>query len=201
MTPVSATPPVSRIGTDDATAQVPESEIERLLVRCASGDRQALESLYRLTSARLMGVLFRILRRREPAEDALQDVFVRVWQRARQYDVYKGRPMAWLVSIARYRAIDVVRSRRPMLSIDNSEDEPGIELAVEPEAPAESSRTRATLERCLGLLSVTQRRCVTLAFVNGLSHEEISTTVGSPLGTIKSWVRRGLLSLRECLES
>ena len=109
--------------------------------------------------------------------------------------------MAWLVSIARYRAIDVVRSNRILLPLDHPDDEPGIELAVEPALPAESKRTRATLERCLGLLSDTQRRCVTLAFVNGLSHEEISTTIGSPLGTIKSWVRRGLLSLRECLES
>lgn len=198
MTPISSSLP----GAGTATpAQIADAEIEGLLVRCASDDRQALESLYRLTSARLLGVLFRILRHRELAEDALQDVFVRVWQRARQYDVYKGRPMAWLVSIARYRAIDVVRSNRILLPLDHPDDEPGIELAVEPALPAESNRTRATLERCLGLLSDTQRRCVTLAFVNGLSHEEISTTIGSPLGTIKSWVRRGLLSLRECLES
>jgi RNA polymerase sigma-70 factor (ECF subfamily) len=185
----------------DASADAMDAEVERLLVSCAHGERQALERLYRLTSSRLLGVLLRILKRRELAEDALQDVYVRVWQRAKQFDGYRGRPMAWLVSIARYRAIDVVRSNRVLLPLDRPEDEPSITLVAEPETPAESNRTRAALERCLALLSDSQRRCVTLAFVNGLSHEEIATTVGSPLGTIKSWVRRGLLSLRACLES
>jgi RNA polymerase sigma-70 factor (ECF subfamily) len=182
-------------------SEAPASEIESLIARCAEGDRQALEKLYRLTSARLFGVLMRILRRRDLAEDALQDVYVRVWQRARQFDGYRGRALAWLISIARYRAIDHVRSNRVLLPIDGPDGEPQVELVAEAPAEPESDRTRAALERCLGLLNDAQRRCVELAFVGGLSHDEIATTVGSPLGTIKSWVRRGLLSLRECLEA
>ena len=175
--------------------------IERLLARCARGERQALEELYGQTSARLFGVLMHILKRRELAEDALQDVFVRVWQRAGQFDSYRGRAAAWLVSIARYRAIDQLRGTRTLLPIDDAQGEARIELTAEPEVAPESSRTRAALERCLGLLNDAQRRCVTLAFVNGLSHDEIALTLGSPLGTIKSWVRRGLTSLRQCLEA
>ncbi len=190
------------MGNASSAAAAPdEAEIEALLKRCAGGDRPALERLYKLTSPRLFGVLMRILKRRDLAEDVLQDVYVRVWQRARQFDVYRGRATAWLVSIARYRAIDVVRSSRALLSLDAPQDGARIEVAAGPEPTPESSRTRAALERCLGLLNEAQRRCVTLAFVNGLSHDEIATTVGSPLGTIKSWVRRGLLSLRQCLES
>lgn len=177
-----------------------ESAIEECLRLCAQGERQALERLYRLTSGRLFGVLMRILNRRDLAEDALQDVYVRVWQRAGQFDSYRGRASAWLISIARYRAIDQVRSNRVLLPIDGPDDEPRAELTSDAEPEPESSRTRAALEHCLGLLSEAQRRCVTLAFVGGLSHEQIAARVGSPLGTIKSWVRRGLLSLKECLE-
>ena len=178
-----------------------DGTLERLLARCAKGERTALEELYRLTSARLFGVLMHILKRRELAEDALQDVYVRVWQRAAQFDSYRGRATAWLVSIARYRAIDLLRGARTLLPIDDAEGEARIEMTPAAEAPPESTRTRAALERCLGLLNDAQRRSVTLAFVNGLSHDEIALTLGSPLGTIKSWVRRGLQSLRQCLEA
>lgn len=190
------------MGKTRSDASTPgEADIEALLERCADGDRPALERLYRLTSPRLFGVLMRILKRRDLAEDALQDVYVRVWQRARQFDAFRGRATAWLVSIARYRAIDSVRSRRALLSLDAPQDETPVDMAAAPESLPESSRTRAALERCLGLLTDAQRRCVTLAFVYGLSHDDIAATVDSPLGTIKSWVRRGLLSLRQCLES
>lgn len=192
-------PGMGRSNPDSRDAD--EGAVERLLARCARGEQQALEELYGLTSARLFGVLMHILKRRELAEDALQDVYVRVWQRAGQFDSYRGRPTAWLVSIARYRAIDLLRGRRTLLPIDDADGEARIEMMSEPEVPPESSRTRAALERCLGLLNDAQRRCVTLAFVNGLSHDEIALTLGSPLGTIKSWVRRGLLSLRQCLEA
>ena len=193
---------MSRMDNTHSEAPAPdEAAVEHLLERCADGDRAALERLYQLTSRRLFGVLLRILKRRDLAEDALQEVFVRVWQRARQFDAYRGRATAWLVSIARYHAIDVARSGRVLLSLDAPDVEPRLEIAAAPEPTPESNRTRAALERCLGLLNEGQRRCVTLAFVHGLSHDEIATTVGSPLGTIKSWVRRGLLSLRQCLEA
>jgi RNA polymerase sigma-70 factor (ECF subfamily) len=186
------------------TADVdPRSDaVEALLQRCAARDRKAFEELYRVAAPRLLACLLAILRKRDLAEDALQDVMVRIWQRAGQFDGYRGRPMAWLVSIARYHAIDRLRSRHPLVAIDAAiearlDDARALEVIDE----AESGRTHYTLERCLQLLSPEQRRCVVLAYSHGCSHGEIASTLASPLGTVKSWTRRGLSALRRCLES
>jgi RNA polymerase sigma-70 factor, ECF subfamily len=178
------------------------SEIETLLGRCALRDSKALNQLYELVAPRLFGVLLKLLRRRALAEEALQDVIVRVWQRAGQFEAYRGRGMAWLVSIARNRAIDMLRSQRTHVSID---DATAAELADYSTTDAlemsSTDKMRAALARCLGGLSQEQRDCITLAYVNGYSHDEIARSVGSPLGTVKSWVRRGLSSLKRCLDS
>ncbi|HTE42227.1 MAG TPA: sigma-70 family RNA polymerase sigma factor [Steroidobacteraceae bacterium] len=179
-----------------------DGQIEALLGRCALRDSKALSELYRLTSPQLLGVLLKLLRRRALAEEALQDVMVRVWQRASQFEAYRGRGMAWLVSVARNRAIDLLRSQRTHLSL---EDSPAHEIADDSghdnlEMSA-TDKMRSALDRCLGGLSTEQRQCITLAYVNGFSHDEISRLVGSPLGTVKSWVRRGLTSLKRCMES
>jgi RNA polymerase sigma-70 factor (ECF subfamily) len=180
----------------------PSDAVEALLQRCAAHDRRAFEELYRIAAPRLLACLLAILRKRDLAEEALQDVMVRIWQRAGQFDGYRGRPMAWLVSIARYHAIDRLRGRRPLVAIDAAieatlDDARALEVIDE----AESGRTHIALERCLRLLSPEQRRCVVLAYSHGCSHDEIASTLASPLGTVKSWVRRGLSALRRCLES
>ena len=185
------------------TAAEPESAtLEALLTRCASRDSQALETLYALVAPILLGVLLKILRRRELAEDALQDVFVKVWQEARQFDRIRGRPLAWLISIARYRAIDLQRSQRPVLALTDLhlELEPSLQVAGAA-ADAMGLGLGAALMRCLDEIAAPQRRCLTLAYQDGLSHGEIARAVGEPLGTVKSWVRRSLLSLRRCIES
>jgi len=151
------------------------AELEALLARCAAGDRSALETLYARVAPLLLAVLLRILRRRDAAEDALQDVFVSVWQRARQFDPIRGRALAWLVSMARYRAIDLQRATRPAVALSEV----------------------STLEPQLQ----SQRRCLMLAYEEGLTHSEIARAVNEPLGTVKSWVRRSLIALRRCLES
>ena len=169
--------------------------LEALLGRCARQDSKALEELYRQVAPLLLALLLRLLRARDLAEDALQDVFVRVWRQAGQYEAQRGRALAWLVSIARYRAIDMQRARRNWVALDAVE---------EPAAPAsrlESTLTQTTLERCLRLLSGDQRQCLALAYQQGLTQENIAITIGYPLGTVKSWVRRALQSLRRCLES
>ena len=108
--------------------------------------------------------------------------------------------MAWLVSIARYYAIDQLRGRRPLVALDDTVasrlSDAGAQESVE---SAESTGTHSALELCLGRLTVEQRRCVELAYSGGYSHEQIANALASPLGTVKSWVRRGLASLRECL--
>ncbi len=185
------------------TATEPGSaELEALLARCASRDAAALEALYALVAPILLGVLLKMLRRRDLAEDALQDVFVKVWQQAGQFDRIRGRPLAWLISIARYRAIDLQRSQRPMLALTalHLELEPSLQVAGTA-ADAMGLGLGGALARCLDEIAAPQRRCLALAYEQGLSHGEIARAVGEPLGTVKSWVRRSLLSLRRCIES
>jgi RNA polymerase sigma-70 factor, ECF subfamily len=177
-----------------------EEQLQSLLSRCAAADAGALERLYELASPLLFAALTRILRRRSLAEEALQDVFVSIWQRAGQFQASRGRAMAWMMSIARYRAIDLLRHERaaPVLVAELPE-------RAEPSDQKEESGSwmpaAGLLERCLGLLNEQQRNCLELAYVGGNSHEDISRLTGNPLGTVKSWIRRALQSLRKCLES
>jgi RNA polymerase sigma-70 factor (ECF subfamily) len=176
-----------------------DEPLQRLLERCATGDSAALQPLYELASPLLFACLTRMLRRRALAEEALQDVFVSIWQRAGQFTAARGHPMAWMMSIARYRAIDLLRRERsaPVL-VPELPETAGIEAREEPEGWTPAA---GLLERCLKLLSDQQRSCLELAFVAGNSHEDISRLTGNPLGTVKSWIRRGLKSLRQCLEA
>ena len=165
--------------------------LEPLLRRCAARDAAALDELYRLTAPRLLAVLMRMLRIRAQAEDALQDVYVRVWQQAAQFDDQKGRVMAWLVSIARNRAIDLQRAQRTTVLLDAAELAGAEQLRV----AAESDDTEfSAASRAL-------QRCLVLAYQHGLTQERIAQATGEALGTVKSWMRRGLQSLRVCMES
>ena len=195
---------MSRAGEGQPTQPVHEpdaAELEALLVRCAAGDRAGLETLYARVAPILLAVLLRMLKRRDAAEDALQDVFVSVWQSARQFDPIRGRPLAWLVSMARYRAIDLQRAARPAVALTELS---AFEAQLQPEEPLDAGEmlgTGALLLRCLEQIAAPQRRCLMLAYQEGLTHSEIARAVNEPLGTVKSWVRRSLLALRRCLES
>jgi len=171
------------------------AELERLLARCARQEHRALEELYKALSPLLLALLLRMLRTKELAEDALQDVFVGVWRQAGQFDAQRGRALAWITSIARYRAIDMQRGRKHWVGLEEA-----AESAVPP-ARTESTLTQRALQRCLSLLTGDQRHCLVLAYQQGLTQDEIAVSMGHPLGTVKSWVRRGLSSLRECLGS
>lgn len=177
--------------------------LQGLLGRCAAADSSALQRLYELVSPLLFACVTRILRRRALAEEALQDVFISIWQQAGQFTAARGRPMAWMMSIARYRAIDLLRRERfaPILvaqapELRASDAEPDSEVGSAAWLPSSES-----MQRCLGLLSEQQTHCLELAFVEGQSHENIARLMHSPLGTVKSWIRRALRSLRQCLES
>jgi len=177
--------------------------LQSLLGRCADADSLALQRLYELVSPILFACVTRILRRRALAEEALQDVFISIWQQAGQFTAVRGRPMAWMMSIARYRAIDLLRRERfaPTLVAQPPESRTS---DAEPESEVSSAAwlpSAELMKRCLALLSDQQTRCLELAFVDGNSHEDIARLMGSPLGTVKSWIRRGLRTLRQCLES
>jgi RNA polymerase sigma-70 factor, ECF subfamily len=171
-----------------------------LIEAVARGSRPALKRLYELESRRLYGVALRIVRRREVAADVLQEAFIQIWQNAKSFSPERGAGAAWLTGIVRFRALDAVRKLgREVLS-----DDPDLgESAVEPDVidRLDAKAEAGALKRCLGLLDDQQRRCVTLAFVDGFSHTEIAERLAAPLGSVKSWVRRGLLALRSCLES
>jgi len=172
--------------------------LSSLLQRCGGGDRAAFRLLYDAQAPRLYGLALRITRQPSLAADAVHDALLQVWQRAASFDPRRGSAEAWLTGLVRYRAIDLLRKRaRETTGLDTS-DEPDT-------APDALDRLLVTasgqaLHRCLSVLNDQQRRVITLAFVDGLSHAELSERLSAPLGTVKSWVRRGLLALKACLE-
>jgi RNA polymerase sigma-70 factor, ECF subfamily len=174
--------------------------LEALLSQVALGNREAFETLYRGTSGQLFGICLRVLSERSEAEDALQDVFTTVWRKAAQFDATRASAIAWLAMIARNKAIDRLRSM-PARKVRSD-----IELAQELEDPgasppqqAQTASDRAQLERCLNQLEPRRQALIRAAFFEGCTYEELAARLESPLGSIKSWIRRSLLQLRECL--
>ena len=172
-----------------------------LLERSARGHEAAFEELYGLCSAQLYGVLLRIVKIESIAEEALQESFVKIWEKAGSYAVEAGAPMAWMSSIARHQAIDVLR-RRDTREYNESADLIGL-IDATPDAGRpvdEMSADAQLLLRCLDRLPPAARDCVVKAYCEGYSHEELSAANDAPLGTVKSWIRRGLISLRRCVD-
>jgi len=178
-----------------------DAQLAALLGRCAQADGEALRSLYDKVSPILFACLVRMLRRRAVAEEALQDVLVTVWQRADQYRPERGRALPWIMAIARYRAIDLLRRERfaPEF-VPQDSDAYGASSEHVDESNSWAPRT-ALFEHCFGLLAGEQQKGLELAFVGGSSHADIARIMNSPLGTVKTWIRRGLQSLRACFES
>ena len=175
-----------------------EPPLELLLIAVARGDRAALRAIYERQSVRLFGVANAILRDRDASADALQDAFLRVAQRAGQFDPERGAATAWLAGIVRYAALDLARARGREIPTDDPTlgDQPVEADALDRVAATdEGNRLRA----CLETLEAKNRQGIVLAFVHGLSHPQIAARLELPLGTVKAWIRRGLLRLRECL--
>jgi len=187
-------------------------ELSQLLARAGLGDRAAFATLYERTSAHLLGVVMRIQRDRTLAEDILQEVYVNVWRAAQSFDAAQSQPLTWLTSVARNRAIDSLRraQSQPQLKTNvlttNDDEETDVYDTVADDAPgpldllSRASDARA-LSACMDGLSAQQRQSVALAFFDGLSHAEVADAMRQPLGTVKSWVRRALMSLKGCLEA
>ncbi len=176
-----------------------DDPVAQLIEKCAGADRAAFRALYRDTSAKLMGVLLRMLRERAEAEDALQEVYTRVWLRAGRYDPAKGRGMTWLIAIARNLAIDRLRARPEAASDD------GLDL-VQDSAPRAETRLVAQGEArrmadCFDRLEPERAEAVRGAYLNGLSYLELATRHAVPLNTMRTWLRRSLLRLKECLDA
>ncbi len=175
-----------------------ESSPAALLDHIARGDRGALRALFQQQSTRLFGIAQAILRDREASADAVQDAFLRISQRAAQFDPARGDASAWLGAVVRHAALDLARKRGRELPTDD----PALgDQAVAPKAleRVAASAEGRRLRDCLAALDEKNRKGILLAFVHGLSHAQVAARLDLPLGTVKAWIRRGLLQLRECL--
>jgi RNA polymerase sigma-70 factor, ECF subfamily len=184
---------------DRPTADRP-TELAALLSRTALGDRSAFERLYRLAAPNLYAQLTRMLKRAGWADEVLQEVFVKVWQNAGNYLSERSAPMTWMTSIARNAALDRL-DRRDSGEVELSGED--AEAIFDPApGPLELSVAKADAHRihhCLGELSPQLRQSISLAFFQGCSHSEVAANLQQPLGTVKTWIRRGLSLLKECV--
>ena len=189
------------LGTE-GTNRMSDDPVAILLIRVAAQDRAAFRSVYVAASAKLFGTLLRILGTRSEAEDALQEVFTRVWLHARRFDPEKGAGMTWLIAIARNHAIDLLRSRPDArLSSD-------VEVldAVADDRPGADSRLQALGEarriaECFASLDPDRASALKGAYLNGQSYQALAERFDVPINTMRTWLRRGLLQLRECMDA
>jgi RNA polymerase sigma-70 factor (ECF subfamily) len=176
------------------------SSVGVLIEAVGRGSQVALKRLYELESRRLYGIALRIVQRPEVAADVLQEAFLQIWQNAAAFSAERGAAAAWLTGIVRFRALDAVRR----LGREVLTDDPTLgDAALQPDVieRIDAAAEAGALKRCFRLLDDEQRRCIMLAFVDGLSHSEITERIKAPLGSVKSRIRRGLLTLRKCLQS
>jgi RNA polymerase sigma-70 factor (ECF subfamily) len=174
-------------------------DITKLIVRTSMKDRAAFDLLYRQTSAKLFGVCLRVLNDRGDAEEALQEVFVKIWTKADRFAVSDLSPISWLVAIARNHAIDRIRARRkPAADIDAALDV--ADPAPGPEALVVAGGESERIYHCLDELEQDRAAAVRGAYLQGESYAELAERHGVPLNTMRTWLRRSLLKLRECLE-
>ncbi|WP_275788094.1 sigma-70 family RNA polymerase sigma factor [Pararhizobium gei] len=174
-------------------------EISTLISRVSLRDRASFSTLYQKTSPKLFAICLRILRDRTEAEEALQEIFIKIWQRADRYIAGETSPMSWLSAIARNHAIDHLRARKPVANtIDEAYDL--ADSAPDPEKSAINQAEGRRIDKCMAELEADRADAVRKAYVEGLSYQELAELFDTPLNTMRTWLRRSLLKLRECME-
>lgn len=177
-----------------------QQELISLLGAVAHQDRQAFKQLYEKVAGRMFALCQKMAGQQELAEEALQDAFVKIWHNASEYHRDRGAPLSWMLSIARYRTLDLIRARQVRQTTDHHDLE---SIEDERAGPLDASLQvdgSAALTGCLEELSHVQRDSILLSYYRGFSHEELAGILQTPIGTVKSWIRRGLMSLKRCLE-
>jgi len=171
-----------------------------LMLRVASGDREALGDLFASEAGRLIAIAHRILRRKELAEEAVQEGFIAAWKHAPRFDPARGSARAWLTTIVRNRALNMLRDGQRLHLVGDDDrawhSEEGDSSA---DAAYEALDEADALKHCLAQLDEPRRRSILLAYVLGYTHGEIAAKLNAPLGTVKAWIRRGVIALQECL--
>jgi RNA polymerase sigma factor (sigma-70 family) len=187
-----------------AMAETPDEKLMALIDRVAQRDESALKALYELTSGKLYGLSMRVVRNTEWAEDALQETFLHIWRSAPDYRASLSPPMAWLGLIVRSRSLDVLRRRKAEREHLTDDIDDAMAETLEGDSPnpmdtSLASQQALALHQCLGRLDNKQREVVSLAYLRDLSHGELAAQLKLPLGTVKTWIRRGLDQLRTCM--
>ena len=180
-------------------------ELQALLSRTALGDRAAFRRLYDAAAPSLLGVALRILKRRDRAEDVLQEAFVNIWNSAGRYVASASQPMTWLTAIVRNKALDALRADVRHVA-DSLDDEEGVTMderqddRPNPLGLLEQAVESLHIRECLSAITGPQRQCLALAYYHGMSHSELAAHLQSPIGSVKVWIRRGLEKLKRCLD-
>lgn len=189
----------SRVNGPSVKQQDPYAD---LLMQCAQGNQTAFSKLYSESSGQLLAVSSRVLRSRELGEDALQDAYIKIWNKASSFDSSKASGMTWMTTIVRNRCLDILRAQKVRPQETDIEYE-GLDFTDEALGPDDKSglniMTRRVL-KCMDGLQENQKKAILMAYYYGMTHEEIAAKLDSPLGTVKAWVRRGVVRLKECLE-
>lgn len=175
------------------------TDIETALHDCASGDKLALKRIYDAEAARMIGVAQRLLKRRALAEEAVQDAFVLIWRHAARFDPERGGGLTWIYAILRNRSLSILRDEKRTETSDMPVAEETASEEDDPETVMSKLSDAKALRACLETLPPQRRGIVLLAFVQGLTHGEIAGRLKMPIGTVKSWIRRSLITLKECL--
>ncbi len=170
----------------------------KLLRAVAQGDKDAFLNLYQATSPQLYAVSYKMLKHKELAEEALQEAYVRIWHNAGEYQLGKGTVLTWMISIVRYRTLDLIRYHKVRNEM-SLQDEDSVPIETTPVGSELTELAPQKMEECMDELESEQKQAIHFAYFNGYSHKEVSACMGSPLGSIKSWIRRGLKSLQRCL--
>lgn len=180
------------------TGHAPD-DLDKALAACAKGDRTALRGIFDREAGRLVAMAERIVRRRDLAEEVVQDAFIRIWTHAHQYDPTRGSARGWIYAIVRNRALNLLRDGKREHTVEEVDALRESEQVNEVIAAWRKLDRNSLLHDCLGALDETKRHGILMAYVGGYSHGEIAGRLRIPLGTAKSWIRRGLASLRECM--
>lgn len=171
------------------------------MAQIAHHHEPSLKHLYQLTNANLFALALRILKQRDLAEDCLQLAFVKVWHNSKQFDAAKAKPITWLNAIVRNQALDLLRKNKHQKMHDSSDETLGqlADHGASQEQQVSQLQEQRAIHRCLATLKENQRQCLQLAYFEGLAHPQVAAQLNLPLGSVKTWIRRGLLGLRECL--
>lgn len=192
---------------DSAPAAVADKDKDAallaLLRASANGDQNAFQRLYEQTSSKLYAVALRLMRNNELADEVMQEAYIRIWHNASEYIADRGTVLTWMVSILRYRGIDHLRKIKREAILENADDyqDQLVDEGSDPMLFIDRATEAKLLRGCLEELVDNQKQSIALAFFDGLTHEQLSLHLDAPLGTVKSWIRRGLILLRECLDN